>query len=130
MSEIRATTISDSAGTGPITLTKQSAAKAWVQYGGASATVAGSFNISSIDDDGIGNFGVNFSSSMSGSTYAISLSNDDENAGTALRVSDVSKGTITASGFDMETVEMTNSSTNRTNLDLNNVFAVIHGDLA
>lgn len=130
MSEIRANTVSNAAGTGPATLTGQYAAKAWVQYGGTSATIAGSFNISSIDDDGVGDFGVNFTSSMSGTTYAISLSNDDENAGTALRVSDVSKSTIAASGFDMETVEMTNSSTNRTNLDLNNVFAVVHGDLA
>jgi hypothetical protein len=129
MSTLKADTIQNTSG-GAVTLTNQSAAKAWCQYGGASATVAGSFNISSIDDDGVGDFGVNFSSSMSGTTYAILLSNDDENAGTALRVSDVSKSTITASGFDMETVEMTNSSTNRTNIDLNNVFAVTHGDLA
>ncbi len=38
MSEIRATTISDAAGTGPITLTKQSAAKAWVSYNNNTAT--------------------------------------------------------------------------------------------
>jgi len=39
MSEIRATTISNAAGTGPITLTGQSAAKAWVNFNGT-GTVA------------------------------------------------------------------------------------------
>ena len=34
MSEIRATTISNAAGTGPITMTGQYAAKAWVNFNG------------------------------------------------------------------------------------------------
>lgn len=123
-------TIADKAGTGPVALTKQHAAKAWVQFGGSSATVAGSFNISSIDDDGVGDFGVNLSSSMDSTNYCISLSNDDENAGTALRISDVTRDSITAGSFDMKTAEMVNSSSNRANIDLNNVFAVVHGDLA
>lgn len=51
MSEIRATTISDSAGTGPITLTGQHAAKAWVNFDQSTGLVVkGSFNISSSTD--------------------------------------------------------------------------------
>jgi hypothetical protein len=55
LSEIRATTISDSAGTGPITLTKQSAAKAWINYKQAATfDIRDSINISSVSDEGSG----------------------------------------------------------------------------
>ena len=66
MSEIRATTISDAAGTGPITLTKQSAAKAWCNYhhSGGTPTISGSFNVSSLDDSGVGMVGVNVTNSF------------------------------------------------------------------
>ena len=65
MSEIRATTISDAAGTGPITLTGQSAAKAWVNFNG-SGTVAtrDSVNVSTLTDLGTGHYGVSFTNYM------------------------------------------------------------------
>ena len=65
MSEIRATTISDLAGTGPVTLTKQSAAKAWVSLNGT-VTIAlrESFNISSIADAGTGDYRATLTTAM------------------------------------------------------------------
>jgi len=82
MSEIRATTISDAAGTGPITLTGLEAAKAAVAMTSAAA-VAGNFslNISSLSDEGVGDYRINFSNSFSG-TYdyagvSSAASNDD-----------------------------------------------------
>ena len=68
MSEIRATTISNAAGTGPATLTGQSAAKAWVRV--ESQVLANSFNISSISDESTGVFNANFSSSFSAFDYS------------------------------------------------------------
>jgi hypothetical protein len=66
LSEIRATTISDAAGTGPITLTGQSAAKAHVNFDGSSIAInSGSLNIASVSDDAVGKYTVNFSSSFS-----------------------------------------------------------------
>jgi hypothetical protein len=64
LSEIRATTISDAAGTGPITLTKQSAAKAFCSIDGSSGTPieGNSFNISGLVDDGVGLYDVSFTS--------------------------------------------------------------------
>jgi len=56
MSEIRATTISDAAGTGPITLTGQSAAKVWAKYGMDDNTINDSLNLSSLTDNGTGDF--------------------------------------------------------------------------
>jgi len=71
LSDIRADTISDSAGTGPITLTKQSAAKAWVNFNG-SGTIAtrDSFNVSSLTDDNIGRYTVNILNNMANDDFA------------------------------------------------------------
>jgi len=66
LSEIRATTISDAAGTGPITLTGQSAAKAWAWVDAyTSNTVDNSFNVSSMTDNSTGNYLVTITNGMS-----------------------------------------------------------------
>ena len=72
MSDIRVTTISDTAGTGPVTLTKQYAAKAWVNFN-SSGTVAirESGNLSSITDVSTGLFTLNFTTAMSDANYAV-----------------------------------------------------------
>ena len=59
MSEIRATTISDETGNGPIALTKQSAAKAWLKVTKASDTINDSFSVTSITDTATGKTTVN-----------------------------------------------------------------------
>lgn len=70
MSQIRAASISNVAGTGPVTLTKQSAAKMWagVEING---TTTGSFNVSSVTDSGNGLAAVGLSSAFSSTSYAI-----------------------------------------------------------
>ena len=47
-------------------------AKVWVNFDGdaAGATVRDSFNVTSTDDDGTGDYGVNFTSSMSNNDYS------------------------------------------------------------
>ena len=80
MSEIRATTISDAAGTGPIALTGQSAAKAHFGFNQAASTVFGmptntlssqSFNVASYTDNGTGDATITLTSAMAntGFTY-------------------------------------------------------------
>ena len=70
MSEIRATTISDAAGTGPIDLYKQSAAKLWARYDGASVIVE-SFNVSStVDSSTTGGTTVNITNAFDSGGYA------------------------------------------------------------
>ena len=72
MSEIRATTISNAAGTGPATLTGQSAAKAWVTFNGTgTVAILDGFNSASIIDAGTGAYNVNISSAMSDANYAL-----------------------------------------------------------
>ena len=71
MSEIRANTISDAAGTGPVTLTGQSAAKAWSSINQISFAVRDSFNISSATDENVGRTGLNLTSAMASVNYSV-----------------------------------------------------------
>ena len=63
-------TIADKAGTGPVALTKQHAAKAWAEIAAGGASLPDSFNFSSIDDDGTGEYGLNYTSAMGSANYS------------------------------------------------------------
>ena len=79
MSEIRATTISDAAGTGPIDLYKQSAAKAYGKVNQTSSDhplYSQSLNISSTTDMNGGQTSLSFTSSMSDTGYSASGGTD------------------------------------------------------
>ena len=79
MSEIRATTISNAAGTGPVTLTGQSAAKAWVSYNTSTSTTlySPSLNISSLTDNGTGNTTVTMTNAFTGADGYNTCGTDD-----------------------------------------------------
>ena len=64
-------TIADKAGTGPVALTKQSAAKMY-GYSDSGATPDSSFNVASMTDNSTGNYDFNFTSSMSNALYQVS----------------------------------------------------------
>ena len=71
MSTLKADTIQSTSG-GAATLTKQQAAKAWVNYTGISTTAArDSFNISSLTDAGTGQtYPISFTNNMGNDDYA------------------------------------------------------------
>ena len=70
MSELRADTITASNGTGPVTLTKQTAAKAFVSYNASDHIEDDSFNISSLTDGtNLGETDVTFTNNMSNSDH-------------------------------------------------------------
>ena len=130
MSEIRVTTISDTAGTGPVTLTKQHAAKAWLYAPATVASISGSFNISSLDDDGTGTAGMNLTSSMSSANYVTEATDQSANAGgsgnNVLGCSFTSKSSGT-----MEAVAYYISSDSYTKYEGATYYNVsAHGDLA
>ena len=74
MSDIRANTISDAAGTGPIELYKQSAAKAWctVDRGTNPVSFFESFGMTTVSDLGIGIYQVNFTTALNTTRYPCS----------------------------------------------------------
>ena len=74
MSELRANTISDAAGTGPATLTGQSAAKAWANFrGNSTVIIRESFSVSSVSDNGTGDYTLNFSTSFVDADYVATI---------------------------------------------------------
>lgn len=73
MSELRADTITASDGTSPVTLTKQSASKAWSHYDSYSTvSQTDSFNIASLTDNGTGDVTNTFTNSMDNATFVVS----------------------------------------------------------
>ena len=133
MSELRTDTISAANGTDPVTLTKQSAAKAWVNFNG-SGTVAirDSQGVSGLVDNGTGDYTSNFTSSFSAVDYTGTTSSSwDTVTSGVLNFSRAvgSSGYSTTSLFRMQNV-VVDSTTNRTGLDVNYLYAVFHGDLA
>ena len=127
MSEIRATTISDAAGTGPITLTGQSAAKAYGVNGGSSINM--SFNLSSFIDQGTGRYDMALTSSLAhtglgSSTRPPVTASGQYASSTGYIVSiDYSATTMSVIGLACET----NSGAL---VDLSYVAFSAHGDLA
>ncbi len=83
MSEIRVTTVSDTAGTGPVTLTKQAANKGYLNFAGNAGTPSAtdSFNHSSITDGGTGIFACNFTNNMANANFGHCDGGDHSAAG-------------------------------------------------
>jgi hypothetical protein len=108
MSEIRATTISDLAGTGPATLTGQYAAKAWVNFNGTgTVAIRESANVASITDNGTGNYTLNFTAAMPDANYAVigTPGPGGYNGGTvSAHPTDAARGTNTTSATQIRTL--------------------------
>lgn len=76
--------------------------KAWVNFTGSSASINGSFNVSSITRQGTGQYIVNFTTAMSNANYAV-------NVNTWQSVSQQNQGlninTLATTSFYMNTLE-------------------------
>ena len=73
MSTLRVNAITNQAGTTQPAI--DGVAKAWVNFNGTSTVaIRGSFNVSSITDNGTGNFTVNFATAMTDVNYAVASS--------------------------------------------------------
>ena len=119
MSTVKVDTISASDGTSPVTLTKQSAAKAWATVNGSGGTpsLTSSFNCSSNTDLGTGSYRTDLTTAMSNSDYPV-VTNDNErgcgesNNNTSSRVDTIIRNPTNLSAVDATT------------------FFAVHGDLA
>ena len=73
MSTLEVSNLNDGTTTVATTYVTNGSAKAWSSLdasGGSTTTQHGSLNISSVLDDGVGQYGFNFSSNMSGATFS------------------------------------------------------------
>jgi hypothetical protein len=83
MSTLRVSTILDQAGENQSTPEgiANGTAKAWVNFnGGGTVAIRASYNVSSITDNGIGNYTVNFTTAMPDANYAITASSSAESS--------------------------------------------------
>ena len=124
MSEIRATTISDAAGTGPIALTKQSAAKAAVSVNGNSTLGSFNLNISSINDVSTGVLEINMSSAFDDNIQNCGIGSSINGGGAGSTVRGANAST-TASLFSIRSYDGSNNPA-----DLTWQAHIFHGDLA
>lgn len=86
MSTLRVSTIQDTAGSNSSTpaAIANGIAKAWVNFNGTgTVAIRASYNVSSITDNGAGDYTVNFTSSFADANYGFALSKD-------MAVSDIS----------------------------------------
>tara|TARA_R110000796_G_scaffold164853_1_gene281695 strand:+ start:415 stop:789 length:375 start_codon:yes stop_codon:yes gene_type:complete len=124
MSTIKADTIVASDGTSPVTLTKQSAAKAWIAFNGTGTiAIKDSNNFTSISDDGTGDYKSNLASALSDANGSATAGGGHPsgltNVGEAHQV-----GLLSSSQLSHET------GSSSGNLDFAHVNAAVHGDLA
>ena len=123
MSTLKADTIQNTSG-GAVTLTNQSAAKAWVQLNGSTFAIAGSFNVSSADDNGTGDYDINYTNSMNTNTYAVPAGCNGDGSGynRAISINAVATGSHDIITFITDTANIKS--------DLDIISTAIHGDLA
>ena len=110
-------TIADKAGTGPVALTKQHAAKGWLHANGGSTTIDDSFNASSLTDTATGRPQMNFTNSFANASYSITA--------TGKARCQVGSQTISAGSI---LLRYTNTSDADEDRDDNSITC--HGDLA
>ena len=72
---------------------------------------------------------MHFTSNMTNALYAFTAGNTDDGGSSSMYGVDITENTMATSNFDIE-VFYVNSSTNRTDVDLTEVYMVVHGDLA
>ena len=105
----------------------QGVAKVWIHVAN-DQSINDSLNISSLDDDAQGDYGININNDFSNATWAFTFGHDDQAHATIILSTEISQGTQTAGAVDIEQIYV-NSSINRTHYD--GVFAMTcHGDLA
>jgi hypothetical protein len=117
-------TIADKAGTGPVALTKQSAAKAWVNFAGAGTSINDSLGVSSLADDATGKFTITMSSAMDAVNYAVVTGIQEIGTGNNHLTIVRSDVTITTTVFGIATYS------GATYQDVALVYDAVHGDLA
>jgi hypothetical protein len=122
-SQLNVDTISDKAGTGPVGLTKQSAAKVFVDLTGTSTIALNkSLNVSGTTDNGTGDYTYSYTNSLDGADYSV--------------VCDVAFGggfaqntRVTSAASGSARILTTNTG-NANAADAQKLYGVNHGDLA
>jgi hypothetical protein len=125
MSSLIVSNLSDGTLSIPTTFVTNGSAKAWVNFDGTGTiAVRDSLNLSSLTDNGTGDYTVNFSSAMDNVNFS-SNATCSGNGGGELRCATGLQALFAASSCRFQT-----TSSNGTLADVNGVYVSVHGDLA
>ena len=129
-SELRVNTLKDASGNNSIatSVVFNGSAKAWIDAPDGLASINDSYNISSLDDDGTGDGGLNYTSNMSSTSYAILCGCEDDARTSTMLTNEPTNGTQTTTGVDFATHRM-NETLSLTDTDVRS-YTSINGDLA
>lgn len=136
MSTIKVDTLVANDGTSPVTLTKQSAAKAWSCFNGT-GTVAtnGSFNQSTLTDNGTGDQTVSFTNNMNNDDYSSTgtcLGGSTDGANYSIFGAENTSAGVTKTSSNVQCTSgyVSNTTAAATHINHQEMNLVIHGDLA
>jgi len=111
--KVRVTTLADSAGNNDSTPAEIASgrAKAWVNFNGTgTVAIRGSYNVSSITDNGTGDYTVNITNALPSANYAVTTSYFSSASST--NTCRVRNNSMTTTAFDIETGSFQSGSTN------------------
>ena len=133
MSTLNVSNITDGTTTVGTSYVVNGSAKAWVNFNGTGTiAVRDSQNVSGLVDNGTGDYTSNFTSGFSAVDYAGTTSSSWDTVTSGVINFNRAVGSSvysTTSLFRMQNV-VVDSTTNRTGLDVDYLYAVFHGDLA
>ena len=128
-SELRVNTLKDASGNNSIatSFVAGGSAKVWINFDGI-GTIASrdSLNISSIDDDGTGLYGTNFTSSMNNDDFSASTGGGNDTTATSYRLHMPTLYNYTTSTVDL----IISKTSDNTYADIEAANIQVHGDLA
>ena len=127
MSTLKADTI-QSTGGGAATLTKQSAAKAWINFDGTTTNIRGSFNVSSQTDVSTGRDQITLTNAMNNAGYSIGYLIGSTNANSTTATTNRIAALLTTTVYDLNTVFASGGTTGLGNYE--QMLSNVHGDLA
>ena len=126
-SELRVNTLKDASGNNSIGMSyvAEGSAKAWVTFDGTAsgATIGDSFNVSSSDDDGTGDYGINFSNAMSNANYSCTFGDGEGTSSSGMRF-------LMDAGSTTSSQEIYGRNVSNSAQDCAAASMAIHGDLA
>ena len=131
-SELKVNTLKDASGNNSIatSFVAGGSAKAWGHLAAGGASLPDSFNLSSIDDDGTGEYGLNYTSAMNSATYSatstINFNHAADNNTRHLVIESKATGSVEVDGG-----YTAGSTAHFTAYDIETTGSVtVHGDLA
>lgn len=123
MSTIKTTTLSNVAGTAsvPVDTVINGSAKAWVNFNGTgTVAIRASFNVSSITDNGTGNYTVNFTTALADANYSVCNSQYGYDFPSSIVANNLAIQSLTTGSFRLFSTGITNAA-----VDVDQIHAAV-----